>query len=152
MTAAMGIAPRDELEGMIATQLWATHVAAIDCYARAIQPDRSMDSGAMNLGAANKCTRSFAALVDALQRYRGKGQQAIRVEHVNVHSGGQAIVGSSIHHRGAGGFTAQDGEQPHAQAQSDAKVATLPSPDPEREAVSVATGEGSEAMPNARRR
>lgn len=152
MTAAMGIAPRDELEGMIAAQLWAAHVATMDCYARAIQPDRSIDSRAMNLGAANKCTRSFAALVDALQRYRGKGQQAIRVEHVNVHSGGQAIVGSSIHHRGAGGFTAQDGEQPHAQDKSDASGAALPSPDPQRQAVSVSTGEGSEAMQDARRR
>jgi hypothetical protein len=32
-------------------------------------------------------------LLDALNRHRGKGQQKITVEHVHVHSGGQAVVG-----------------------------------------------------------
>jgi hypothetical protein len=31
--------------------------------------------------------------MDALKRYRAKAHQAIRVERVNVESGGQAIVG-----------------------------------------------------------
>ena len=31
----------------------------------------------------------------SVQRYRGKGQQKVTVEHVHVHTGGQAIVGSS---------------------------------------------------------
>jgi hypothetical protein len=30
----------------------------------------------------------------SVQRYRGKGQQKVTVEHVHVHTGGQAIVGS----------------------------------------------------------
>jgi hypothetical protein len=33
-------------------------------------------------------------LLDALNRHRGKGQQKVTVEHVHVHSGGQAIVGT----------------------------------------------------------
>ena len=32
--------------------------------------------------------------LEALQRYRGKGQQKVTVEHVNVNAGGQAIVGT----------------------------------------------------------
>jgi hypothetical protein len=32
-------------------------------------------------------------LLEALNRHRGKGQQKVTVEHVHVHSGGQAIVG-----------------------------------------------------------
>jgi hypothetical protein len=32
-------------------------------------------------------------LLDALNRHRGKGAQKITVEHVHVHSGGQAVVG-----------------------------------------------------------
>jgi hypothetical protein len=32
-------------------------------------------------------------LLDALNRHRGKGQQKVTVEHVHVHSGGQAVVG-----------------------------------------------------------
>ena len=32
--------------------------------------------------------------VEALHRYRGKGQQKVTVEHVHVNAGGQAIVGT----------------------------------------------------------
>jgi hypothetical protein len=32
--------------------------------------------------------RTFAMLLDALNRHRGKGMQKITVEHVHVHSGG----------------------------------------------------------------
>ena len=43
---------------------------------------------------ATKFLRIFAAQTEALQRYRGKGQQKVTIEHVHVHTGGQAIVGS----------------------------------------------------------
>jgi hypothetical protein len=35
-----------------------------------------------NLNQANKLCRSYAALTEALDRHRGKGQQRIVVEHV----------------------------------------------------------------------
>src|SRR5580704_17612838 len=41
-----------------------------------------------------RLSRTYAALTEALDRHRGKGQQRITVEHVNVHAGGQAIVGA----------------------------------------------------------
>jgi hypothetical protein len=43
---------------------------------------------------AVKLLRTFTMQVEALQRYRGKGQQKVTVEHVHVHAGGQAIVGA----------------------------------------------------------
>jgi len=43
---------------------------------------------------ANKLLRTYTAQVEALSRYRGKGQQTVRVEHVTVQAGGQAIVGA----------------------------------------------------------
>jgi hypothetical protein len=46
-----------------------------------------------NLNQANKLSRTYAALVEALNRHRGKGQQKVTVEHVHVHAGGQAVVG-----------------------------------------------------------
>jgi hypothetical protein len=49
--------------------------------------------------------------VEALQRYRGKGQQKVTVEHVHVRSGGQAIVGTI--HPGGGGKKKSE-EQAHA--------------------------------------
>ena len=42
---------------------------------------------------ANKLCRTYALLLDALNRHRGKGQQKVTVEHVHVNAGGQAIVG-----------------------------------------------------------
>ena len=46
-----------------------------------------------NLSQANKLSRTYAVLLDTLNHYRGKGQQKVTVEHVHVHSGGQAVVG-----------------------------------------------------------
>ena len=42
----------------------------------------------------NKLVRSYAALVETLDKHRGKGQQVVRVEHVTVNAGGQASVGA----------------------------------------------------------
>jgi len=36
----------------------------------------------------------MASSLDTLKRYRSKGQQVVRVEHVTVNEGGQAIVGN----------------------------------------------------------
>jgi len=41
-----------------------------------------------------RLSRTYARLLDALNRYRGKGQQKMIVEHVNVEAGGQAVVGN----------------------------------------------------------
>jgi hypothetical protein len=46
-----------------------------------------------------------------LNSHRGKGTQKIVVERVNVHPGGQAIVGT-VESRGDGGRTKLE-EQPH---------------------------------------
>ena len=90
----MGIAPKDELEGMLAGQLMAAHHAAMECYRRAMVGEQTFEGRKENLNQANKLSRTYATLLEALNRYRGKGQQKISVEHVHVHSGGQAIVGA----------------------------------------------------------
>src|SRR6476646_9052462 len=46
-----------------------------------------------NLNQATKLSRTYTALLEALNRHRGKGQQKVTVEHVHVHAGGQAVVG-----------------------------------------------------------
>ena len=43
---------------------------------------------------ATKLLGVYARQVEALDKHRGHGQQKITVEHVNVHAGGQAIVGN----------------------------------------------------------
>ncbi len=55
--------------------------------------ERTFEGHWENLTQANKLSRSYAVLLDALNRHRGKDQQKVTVEHVHVHSGGQAVVG-----------------------------------------------------------
>jgi hypothetical protein len=107
-----GIAPRDELEGMIAAQLFAAHNAAMECYRRAMGENISFGARRENLSQANKLSRTYATLLESLNRHRGKGQQKVTVEHVHVYEGGQAVVGQ-IDPQG-GGVQSKTGIQPHA--------------------------------------
>jgi hypothetical protein len=91
--ALAGIGPKDELEGMMAAQLIAAHNCAMECYRRAMIGEQTFEGRSEALTQANKLSRTFATLLEALNRHRGKGQQKVTVEHVHVHSGGQAVVG-----------------------------------------------------------
>jgi hypothetical protein len=88
-----GIAPRDEVEGMIAAQMLACHDTAMGCFRDALNSKLHGRLWHEYLEQANKLSRTFAMLLDALNRHCGKGQQRIVVEHVNIHPGGQAVVG-----------------------------------------------------------
>jgi hypothetical protein len=105
--ALIGIHPRDELEGMIASQLIAAHNAAMECYRRAMLSEQTLDGRRENLNQANKLSRTYTLLLEALNRHRGKGQQKVTVEHVHVHEGGQAIVGHVEHKTEGGGGQAK---------------------------------------------
>jgi hypothetical protein len=107
-----GIAPTDELEGMMAAQLFAAHNAAMECYRRAMGENISFEARRENLSQANKLSRTYATLLESLNRHRGKGQQKVTVEHVHVYEGGQAVVGL-IDPQG-GGVQSKTGIQPHA--------------------------------------
>jgi hypothetical protein len=101
VSALVGIGPKDEIEGMIAAQLLAAHNASMECYRRAMLREQTFEGRRENLAQANKLSRTYATLLDALNRHRGKGQQKVTVEHVHVHAGGQAVVGT-VEHRGVG--------------------------------------------------
>jgi hypothetical protein len=94
LAVLMGIDPQDELESMMAAQLIASYNAAMECYRRAMLGDQTFEGRRENLNQANKLSRTWTTLVEALNRYRGKGQQKVTVEHVHVHAGGQAMVGN----------------------------------------------------------
>ena len=88
------IAPRDMVEEMIVMQMIGMQECAMRSMQRACGIGLSTEFIDKHLSIANKCSRTFAALVDTLNKHRGKGQQKVTVEHVHVHAGGQAIVGS----------------------------------------------------------
>src|SRR5215212_2483220 len=126
VAAMIGIAPRDELEGMLVAQMMAAHHAAMECFRRAMIDQQTFEGRRENLNQANKLSRTYTMLLEALNRHRGKGQQKVTVEHVHVHSGGQAIVGSV---ETGGGVAAEKQGQPHAKALSHAPIAPLRSED-----------------------
>ena len=138
LAAMTGMKPRDELEGMLIGQLIATHNAAMECYRRAMLGEQTFEGRRENLNQANKLCRSYAALTEALDRHRGKGQQRIVVEHVNVHAGGQAIVGAVT----AGGESSQKSEQQTHATREITHEPGIPmrSPDPEWETMPIAAG------------
>ena len=145
--ALIGIKPKDELEGMIAAQLVACHNASMECYRRAMIGEQTFEGRRENLNQANKLSRTWATLLEALNRHRGKGQQKVTVEHVHVHAGGQAVVG--VVEAPGGGDHGKSEEQPHARQIGHAPEPALRSPDPEGDAVRVARDD-ERPLPNAR--
>ena len=106
--------PKDELEAMMAAQLFAAHNAAMECYRRAMIKEQPLESRTQNLSQANKLSRTYATLIEALSRHRGKStQQKVTVEHVHVYEGGQAVVGVVNPAVAGGGATTKTGDQPH---------------------------------------
>jgi hypothetical protein len=146
MSAMMGVQSRDELEGMLGAQMVATHNAAMECFRRSMIKEQSFEGRRQNLEFANKLVRSYATLMETLDKHRGKGQQVVRVEHVTVNAGGQAIVGTVSHEQGGGGDGRQSAERSHAQALAHAPEPPMRSPDQEREPVPVACGERQAAL------
>lgn len=147
VAALFGIGPKDELEGMMAAQLVAAHYAAMECYRRAMIGDQHFEGRRENLNQANKLSRTWATLLDALNKHRGKGQQKVTVEHVHVHAGGQAVVGNI--ERAGGGVQTKSEEQPHAKQIGHEPEPPMRSPDAEREAVPI-TRDVERPLPDAR--
>jgi hypothetical protein len=146
--ALIGIGPRDELEGMLAAQMIAAHSAAMECYRRAMLGEQSFEGRRENLNQANKLSRTYSTLLEALNRHRGKGQQKVRVEHVHVHSGGQAVVGVVEEPGGRGDAKSED--QSHARPTADAPEPKMRSENSQRLDV-PGTSHAERAVPHARR-
>jgi hypothetical protein len=96
LSVVKGIEPRDQVETMLAAQMAATHNATMTFARRLAHVDNLAQQDSAER-AYNKLARTFAAQVEALKRYRSSGEQTVRVEHVTVHEGGQAIVGNVSH-------------------------------------------------------
>jgi hypothetical protein len=88
------LAPADGAEGMLALQMVGTHDAALECLRRAALPRLTFAGRDMEFKHAHKLMSLYTQQLAALNKHRGKGQQKVTVEHVNVAAGGQAIVGN----------------------------------------------------------
>jgi len=149
LAALIGIAPKDELEAMLAAQLIVSHNAAMECYRRAMIGEQTFEGRRENLNQANKLSLTHATLLEALNRHRGKGQQKVTLEHVYVHAGGQAVVG--MVESPAGGDRTKSKDQPHAKVTADTSQSSLRSADAEGERVPI-TSDAERPLPDARRK
>src|SRR5260221_5165441 len=84
------------------------------------------------------------------RRHRGKGKQQIRVEHVHVNQGGQAIVG--VVNREEARPSKDVGEADAAKVIEHQPETPMRGVDPQRETVSVSARDRGEALPGARPR
>lgn len=106
-----GIAPRDHLEAMLAVQMVTVHFSSMR-HTRSMLTCDTIDQLDIQERVVNKLMRTFTTQMEALRKHRNGGNQKVVVEHVHVHSGGQAIVGNVTH---GGRGRNQKGVQSHEQ-------------------------------------
>jgi hypothetical protein len=122
LSVIKGIQPRDQVEAMLASQMAAVHMASMTLARRLahVEDIRQQDSAER---AFARLTRTYAAQMEALKRYRTGGEQKVTVQHVTVSDGGQAIVGNVTHGSREPAANKSAASQPLL---ADAKTAPMP--------------------------
>jgi hypothetical protein len=88
-----GAKARDEIEAALVIQMACTHSAAMAVLRRIGGGHGGDRSIAITANAAARLLRAHAIQVETLRRLRNGGSQTVRVEHVHIAEGGQAVVG-----------------------------------------------------------
>jgi hypothetical protein len=98
MNAALAMieaaAPDNEIEAALAIQMACTHAATMSVLARFASGGGSQGRVVPLENAAARLLKAYSIQVETLRRLRHGGDQYVRVEHVHVGDGGQAIVGN----------------------------------------------------------
>jgi hypothetical protein len=154
LAAVDGTRPENEMAAMLAGQMAVTHALAMDMLSRTKRAgfiDEMHAYGAL----ATKLLRTYTMQTEALAKLKRGGEQTVRVEHVYVYPGGQAIVGAVSTQRAEGGVADERGNQADgaidARAIAFAPGAALFGPDAGRDALPEGRGDRQEALPHARR-
>ena len=90
------------IEAMLMSQMLTVHKHAMTLMAKASEISTATTSETI-MNMANKLMRTFATQVEAFEKLKRGGKQVIKVDHVHVHEGGQAIVGN-IQRPAVGGY------------------------------------------------
>src|SRR6266480_1684232 len=97
-----GAKPEGEVECALVIQMACTHTAAMAVLNRLGGGHGSDRSVTAMASAAARLMRAYASQVETLRRLRNGGSQIVRVEHVHVNEGGQALIGN-VRKDGSGG-------------------------------------------------
>lgn len=151
--AMMGaIAPRDELEAAIATQIIASHAASLDFLHRSrMNAGEYIDAAATYTNMATKTSRTMAAHIEALAKLRTGGKQTVEVIYVDARNS-QNVIGGEIR-TGGGGTGGERLRQSHTPLASAALAPGLAvrSEDAEGHALPGTCGTAQASLSNARR-
>ena len=93
LASIIEIDPQDSTELMLAAQMATVHHMAMQMSARAMLNEQTDYGVSESINRMTKLMRTYTTQVEALSKYRTKGQQKITVQHVNVNDGGQAVIG-----------------------------------------------------------
>ena len=93
--------PNDLLEQQLIIQMINTHHLFQKCSSRANIKEQSGERIDQYIKSLNKLSQLYINQLKALTRYRNKGQQKVKVEHIHISEGGKAIIGDI--HTGRGG-------------------------------------------------
>jgi hypothetical protein len=110
LAAVDGTRPENEMAAMLAGQMAVTHAVAMDMLGRTKRAgfiDEMHAYGAL----ATKLLQTYTMQTEALAKLKRGGEQIVRVEHVYVYPGGQAIVGAISTQRAEGGVSDEFGRQ-----------------------------------------
>ena len=102
LTLMYELGPHDPVEGLLMSQMVTCHNTAMDCLLRAYIKGQHFDIKVTYLKSAARFMRLFTEQMGSLNKYRGKGEQKMTVEHVHVNAGGQAVIGN-VSSPGGGG-------------------------------------------------
>ena len=97
-----GAKPQGEIECALVMQMACTHTAAMSVLGTFAGTHGYGRDVPLKASAAARLMRAYATQVEALRRLRNGGSQVVRVEHVHVNRGGQALIGN-VRKDGSGG-------------------------------------------------
>jgi len=85
-------APKDELEGALAVQMACCHMAAMAVLSKLDSGFETERRTTAFGSTAARLMKAYAIQMEVLRRLRTGGHQFVRVEHVYVNAGGQAVI------------------------------------------------------------
>lgn len=86
--------PKNEMEAALAVQMACTHAVAMAVLSRVGGGHGGDRHVAMMAAAGARLLRAFATQVEAMRRLRNGSAQYMRIEHVHLESGAQAVIGN----------------------------------------------------------
>jgi hypothetical protein len=102
LQALVELQPQDPIEGMLCAQIVVLSKQGMHQLARAEAEHSHLHHTEIGVNLAVKLLRLMNEAIEALTRYRRKGEQKVVVQHINVNDTGKAIIGDLKVDRGGG--------------------------------------------------